>query len=987
MRPTRAALLLVTSLVPFVTARAARAQEPRGLPRADVAGGPGARPAAPSAEAADETGEPSPSRPPPKGKGVVWGVVTDTVSKEPLLDAQVTVVGTRFKAIADLDGRYRLELPPGQYEIRVWYEVHKAQRIQNVRVVAGKVAQIDVGLAPDHGAEEVVEVEAAPDRASAAAQLAIRKNAASVGDAVSAQEIAKSPDRNAADAARRVVGATVVGNKFVYVRGLGERYSNALLNGTPLPSPEPDRQAVPLDLFPALVISDITVTKSFTPDIPGDFAGGSVRITTREIPEKTTLQLTLSAGFNTESAFADRLTYQGSSMDWLGIDGGARALPEDIPPYKLVRPGTKPDGTDITRDEMIRYGRAINAYMSTRTTTNLPNLSGSAVVGDSWQVGSGQLGAMLALNYGRKFTTRSGEILRTYSHDASEPEGLHRLNDYEATTGIDQVGWGGLSTVAWRPGKDHQVSVTVLHSRSADNTAREIRGYNEERGSEITDTRLRFVSRSLTFTQLRGQHTVRPANKAFLDYNLSVSYASSDEPDTRETVYVTDATSGVSSWDDGSLSGSHFFGTQGETAFGGGLDWTQPLKSGDTPVQAKLGGLFNVKSRSFDARRFRFLPIGSDLAVFRLPPDELFTSDHIGTSLKLEENTQPNDAYEADQNLYALYLMADAHLHRRVRVIAGERLEVSNQVLDSFDPSVALDPTNPNAGRVQAELETSDLLPALGVIFKVRPDANLRLNLGKTVARPQLRELAPFNFTDYFGARESRGNPDLRRTSIYNADLRFEIFPTPGDVMAVSLFYKQFYDPIEPIIIPQGAGVTTYENAASARNIGAEIEVRKNLGFAARALADFSVFGNLTLVRSRVELDDDRGGAGEGSLVGQQTNSVRPLAGQSPFVVNAGLDYSAESTGTRARLLYNVFGARISQVGKSELPDEYEQPRHQLDATIAQKLGQHFDLKLAVENILNSATTFTQGEDESDLDITNQYKTGTTFTLSATLSN
>ncbi|MFS8070622.1 MAG: TonB-dependent receptor domain-containing protein, partial [Byssovorax sp.] len=593
-----------------------------------------------------------------------------------------------------------------------------------------------------------------------------------MGDAVSAQEIARSPDRNAADAAKRVVGATVVGGKYVFVRGLGDRYSNSLLNGTPLPSPEPDRQAIPLDLFPSIILSDITVAKTFTPDIPGDFAGGSVRINTRELPDHFIFQATLSAGLNTQSTFADRLSYAGSSSDWLGIDGGARAFPKGFPDYKVGRAGSKPDGSLITPEELTLHGRKMSSPMATTQSLNLPNLSGSAVVGDTLRFGlSQELGYTAALTYGRKFSRRTDEIIRTYDPDPLETTTLLLRNDYRAETGLDQVSWGGYGTATYKPSKDHKIVFTGLHSRSSDNEAREIEGFNYEGGKEVRDTRLRFVSRSLTFTQLAGAHEIEAADGAVLEWNLALSYASSDEPDTRETVYNRDAATGIYSWGPGSLSGSHFFSEQSETSYGGGLSWTQPLRKGDLFTKLRAGGLFGIKARSFDSRRFRYnVARGADLNVFNQGPDRLFTSKNIGPSLELQEDTRPNDAYTAGQDIYSGYVMLDSWLASRLRVILGARVEASRQNIDSFDPFAV------DLEHVLTELNPTDFLPSVSVVLKTTKDSNLRVSATRTVARPQLRELSPFVFTDYFGAREITGNPDLRRTSIYNGDVRFEVF-------------------------------------------------------------------------------------------------------------------------------------------------------------------------------------------------------------------
>ncbi|HSN97629.1 MAG TPA: carboxypeptidase regulatory-like domain-containing protein, partial [Candidatus Nanopelagicales bacterium] len=333
---------MVAALVaPLVVSNAVFAQQPvdeeeelgEELPEeeapAPAPGAPAPAPAAPEAPApeapvedfAEAEEEENPRRPPPAGKGVIWGVITDAASKEPIIDAQVTEVKSNRKAIADLDGRYRLELSPGEYEIRVWYEIYKAERVQNIRVKAGELTRIDVALGKDEqqATEEVIEVEFEVERASVASQLLLRKNAAQVGDAIGAQEISRTPDRSASEAAKRVVGATVIGGRYVVVRGLGDRYTNSLLNGAPLPSPEPDRQAVPLDLFPTLILSDITILKTFTPDMPGDFAGGSVRINTRELPSRFQAQAQLTLGFNTLSTFQDRVSYEGGGLDWLGV--------------------------------------------------------------------------------------------------------------------------------------------------------------------------------------------------------------------------------------------------------------------------------------------------------------------------------------------------------------------------------------------------------------------------------------------------------------------------------------------------------------------------------------------------------------------------------------------------------------------------------------------------------------------------------------------
>lgn len=959
MRPKTTIALLLGA---FAWASSARAQEPEPQQEAQPETDTVVEAAPPPEES------PDPTRPPPRGKGAVWGVVK-TREGETLLEALVTVIGRKDYSTSDVEGRYRIELPPGTYQLRVQYELHRPARVKNVRVVAGRLSRVDVILDPDVTAvEEVTAVEAEVERSSSATQLFLRKNAAQASDSVGAQDIAKTPDRNAADAVKRVVGTTVVDGRYIFIRGLGDRYTNTMLNGSPLPSPEPDRQAVPLDMFPALVLSDLTVSKTFTPDMPGDFAGGSLNIHTRDLPNKFLFQSTLGIGANSESTFGKRLSYPGGSLDWLGIDDGGRRLPPQVPPSRVTR--LTPDG--MLNTSLTDVGRAVNTPMETDCTLNLPNGNLSGVIGDSFKLGKERVfGYMGGFTYTRKFQTRADEIIRTYGLDPNKPGQLVQLNDYRGETGTDTVTWSGLGTVTYAFDNDHKISLTGLYSRNSEKEGRLLTGYNDEQANVIRDERIRFVNRNLVYGQLRGEHRFRKLENAELQWTALWARAQLSDPNLRETVYVGAANQGFE-YRESTQSGQHFYAAQGETTRSGSLDWTQPLAKGENATKVKAGGMVTLRGRSFNARRFRFLQVpGADPALFRTAPDQLFTDDNVGKAIELEEWTRPTDAYAAQYNVYSGYVMTDVGLTSRLRFVAGERIEVSRQRIQSFDPF------SPDAERVESSLDRTDLLPSANLIYKLTGESNLRLSATRTVARPQLRELAPFVFSDFFGAREILGNPNLDRTNVLNLDARFEVFPRIGEVLAVSLFHKRFTKPIEPIIIPTSRGVVSFQNAKGAVNTGVELEARKSLDLFTPALKEFTFLGNVTIVHSRVDLDTEQ--------TGIQTSSSRPLAGQSPFVVNVSLDWNHEKTKTRIRGLYNVFGARISQVGLNGIPDMYEQPRHIVDLSAAQGIGEHLDLKATLENVLNAPVRFTQGE--GDAFLANRYLTGQTFWLSATYTN
>lgn len=969
----------------------AQAPAPGGAPPGapDDTSGASPVPEAPAPERPPEAEEPDEAAsPPPKGKGIVHGTITDTHLREPLPEAEVTVLETGSRVVADFDGNYRLELPPGTYTLRVYYELHRSTRLSNVRVIEGEVLRLDAELVPEEDAVDVVEVETTADTSSVTGQILRRQRAASVGDAIGRAEISKNPDRSAAQAAQRVVGATIQDGRFVFVRGLGNRYSNALLNGAPLPSPEPDRAAVPLDLFPSLVLESITITKTFTPDVPGDFAGGSVWIDTRQIPSEFFFNTSLRLGFDTQATFRDRLSHKGSPTDFLGFDGGTRGLPDEIPTSFPARRGAaKPNGERVGIDdpsELERYGEALNAFMSPTEAFTPPDHSLSVVLGDGFDLaGEQRIGYLASINYGRSFYRIPERSVRVFAPDEGAPSGRRAIFDYEFEHGGMNVNWGAFGSLTYELDRNHRFNLIGFHSQLATKETSVWQGFSDNNKAYYAGNHLEFVSRALNFGQLRGEHTFPGLNDAQLSWNGALSHASRDQPDTRDTAYNFNDLNRRWTYVNGSESGRHFFSSQGELSKGGGVDWTQPLTEGVRETKLKLGGLFNLKDRQFSARRFALRPTGGTLRCPEVPddfdpscPDEHFTDDNIGTILNLEEQTRDTDAYRADLNVFAAYAMVDAGLSRDLRLILGERVEVTHQSIEPFDPfdegrdleGVALDETH--------------LLPAASLVYSATKRTKMRLAASRTLARPQLRELAPFAFADYFGGRIVSGNPELELTRINNLDYRVEFFPSLSEVLAFSLFYKTFEDPIEPIVVPSSTTNTlTFRNTPGARLVGIELEARKDLEFFHPALDPFGVVFNLTLADSRIQVEQ----TGQDFL----TNLSRPLAGQAPYVVNAALDYENETTQTSGRILYNLVGPRLDQVGTEGLDDAYLQPRHVVDASISQRIGEHFVLQAQVQDLLNTEYVVTIGREREsdDANVIERFRNGADYTLSVSYTH
>ena len=918
---------------------------------------------------------------PAAGKGAIYGKLLDGTG-QPALEAQITVVQTGELVVTDFDGHYEIDLPPGTYTLSIFLPTHDKLILSNVEVKEGQRVEINDELQLEKGADEAIEtlfeVEVEADESSIEGQLLTRKRATVVGDSIGRQEISKTPDRNAAAAVRRVVGVLIVDSKYVYVRGIGERYTNALLDGSPLPSPEPEQQTVPLDLFPTTVLDSLTVVKTFSPDMPGNFAGGSVRIGTRRLPTKFTFTVSGSATFNTQSTFRSYSQYAGGDLDWLGIDDGTRELSGDVPEYQVGLNRRRPDGSFIGRDEVQRVGEAINKTMATRSAIAPPNHRFNVTVGDTIDLPEGQkLGYQLTAGYNRSFERRPNEIIRTAEANPDAPGGFILRNDLVAERGIDKVRWSGLGGLTYQISDDHRLQLTGLYSRSSDDEAFEIEGQHDERGAIIHESRLTYVQRSLAYGALRGGHDFPELNDAHLDWSGYVSEAIRDQPDTRATVFEFDSAFGYA-YEDDSQSGFHFFSNLSELAYGGGVDWAQPLVGdAETGTRIKFGGRVDRRSRDFVARRFRYRPgqgAGGDLICEtqtwdRTCPDQIFSPDNItNQQLLVEDNTLPTDGYTAGLDIYAGYAMMDAHIVDNVRIIVGPRLEVSEQRIETFAP---FDPENEEV-KQRGQINGENLLPSVSLVWEVIDDMNLRLAASRTIARPQLREIAPFAFTDYFGGFQVQGNPELEFTTIWNGDFRWEWFPTLREVIAASVFAKRFEKPIETVVNAAGArGIITYQNAPGANLIGGELEARKNFGFITDSLEDLSLIANFTLAFSEVELED-------ATFV---TNDQRPMAFQAPWIVNVSADYDDEDLGLRARVLYNIIGPRIVQVGTEGLPDTYEQPRHQLDVTAAKALGQGFEVRLSARNILNDDVRATFGREDTDGNLQRQYRVGGTYSV------
>ena len=871
----------------------------------------------------------------------VRGKVVDPTSGEGVPAAEIQITGAaKQTATTEIDGTFALALPPGSYKLVVSTPGYAALT-KRVRVAAGKVVTLSLALAAagaQEGKEETIEVTGTIDQRKESAVLAVRRAAPTVSDAVSSQEIARTPDSTAGDAMKRVVAVTVSDGRYVALRGLEGRYVTTLLNGVLLPSPEPDRNAIPLDMFPTSLLSTMTVYKSYSAELPGQFGGGALSIDTNSFPDKLEVRLGVSTSADTVGTGADGMTNANArgAADFFGFDNGSRRLPDVVPRSHAVR--------DMEPAETEAIGESFNNVWTPETDTVTPNVGVNAMVGNTTKLAGKRVGYLATGMFRRRFLVRDGFNART----ALVGGELTQVEALDSSVGVAESTVGALGNVGVELGPDHDITLFGLYTHVGEDTSSIASGFSESDASNIDVSRLSFVMRSLAFAQLAGTHHLSRERGLELRWQGNIAQTTRDELDSRDLIYTIDNTSGTRFYKDQPGSGQRFWQSLTDLAGGGGAD----VRLRTERVQYRAGASAQASSRSLLGRRFRYKWIGDDPTVRSLAAEDMFDASHIGPDFELEEGTLNEDAYQASLAVYAGYGTAEVQILDKLRGIAGVRYEHANQhMTNGTRYAIAGLMTDVSRGE-------NDVLPAANLVYAVRPDMNIRLAYSYTLGRPRFRELAPFLFFDYIRRRAISGNPELETTHIHNADLRWEMFGGENEVFAVSLFGKRFIAPIEQVLANSESDAT-FANARSGSLYGAELEARKSL------TSHLQVGANLSLLRSRVQLTDDQV---------LQTNRNRPLYGQAPYVVNASFGYVAERLD--ASVLYNVTGSRITDVGISGLPDTYEVPWHRIDLVGAAKLGRGLRLKASVSNILNERARLVQGGL-----VVNTYSPGVAFGL------
>ncbi len=913
--------------------------------------------------------------------GTVLGLIIDPDDATPLADARVEVIGRKESTRTDNQGLYKLQLPAGTYELRIYAPLRQAMRLRNVTVFAGKTTRVDANLKQISEAEatQTVEVIAEAAAATEQTQLILRQKAAGVSDNVSAEAIGKSTDSDVAEAVVRAPAITLNDDKFIVVRGLGERYSVAQLNGSRLPSTDPNKRIPPFDIFPADFIAALNIVKSYTPDLPGDFAGALIDIKLAEPPPKLTYSLGASMSFNTETTFQSVNTYTSpcGTSDWFTLGTDCRGLPGlfgNAPSQQTLEP---------TTPQMRAFVGALPNNWNTNWVTAPPNFSIKGSVGDTW----GPFGFNLSANYGSKWKMKRDAINNAVANVSTTPPIAYTVDKFDYNISDFETQVGALFTSQYKLGDDHVFGARGLVNRAADDQTQSGSGTKEGKTTPVFFPSSQiYTVNQLGFGQLEGRHHFSIADA---DWRAAWAPSAQDVPDGKYIIFAREGAppAGLSPSPPSTL---RTFATLNEFLQDYDADVAFPFHTwlpftdvwSGLEAQFKTGLAYQSRDRTFDYRRFSSSP----RVMFSGAPESFMIPSNYSTDgpLTFKENTTLNDSFDGTEEVAGAYGMFDLPLIAdRLSAIGGSRVEYSYIVANGYVPGT---------GAVKTVINNTNPMPSAILKYTPRDDMSVRAGFSQTVSRPDFRELTPTRFPALPGQRVLLGNENLVQTDITSYDLRWEWFFTPLELVSLGFFYKDLKNPIElAALVETSAYIDFYVNARKANLWGIEMEGRKHFDFlvpyasevsrlqaVAPALADVQLEINASIIDSTVTGIDDP--VREITV----TNTTRPLLGMPPFSVNASLAYADADYGT-FRLLYRTVGRTIAAAGTDvqdespdgSLPDIYKERRDSLDFVWITEFSV-FDTpltgKAGVENMLNDDYRQTQGPITID-----KYRTGATF--------
>lgn len=909
-------------------------------------------------------------------QGSIAGQVKDSKTGETIIGANVVIQGTQIGASTNLEGNFLINsVAAGTYTLQVSFITYKTHLIPNVVVENGKRVTIDVQLSEDVSELDEVVISGTRSIDNDFTLLRSIKESKLVVTGISAEMISKTQDRDAADVVKRIPGVTIVGGRFVNIRGLNERYNVTMLHNAYAPSMEVDKRSFAFDIIPSGQIDQILVFKSPSPELPGDFAGGAVKVFTKGIPDENSVSFNYSTSYRAQASLQDFKRGNRGKNQWLGFNDGQLDIPEGFPSNL----------NDITSDQSLEQLSESFPVQWTPETVNAGLDQSFSITNNlKFNIKGIQVGNITTINYSNR--KQHFDVKRKdFNEQANGMESP--IYDYNDDTYNQNVRLGGLFNWTFKFNPNHTIEFKNLfnqinNSQYANRTGQNIEGnFYGDFGS------FQEVFRGLYSGQLLGKHMFNNS-KTQVDWVANYGSSYRDMPNYRRYRSDVDMTDGTKTLYLTQGAGNpffmgSFFSEMNETSVSGAVNFTHTFEMGDNFLpQFAAGAFYEIKDRDFNARNIGYAtgPSAPILDLIYLSIDELFTPEYIDpmTGIRLDEQTNSSDSYTAENKLLAYYGSVTLPVGKRFTAVAGARIEDNTQTMNSFNS------TGDKLPEDIATQQVTKVLPSVNLSYNFTEKMLLRFAYGQTLNRPEFRERAPFGFYDFEFNWVYNGNAELRTAFIDNIDLRWEWYPSAGEMVTFGVFYKNFDSPIETSFVPgggsQGAKNFTFVNAESAYSAGIEIDVRKSLSGIAdsKFLDNLTVLFNAAIIKSEV----DYGTNGLG-----QDEDNRPLMGQAPYIFNAGLDYNDLQSGLQVTALYNIVGPRIAAVGATVYPSIWEMPRNVLDLTVSKNFGENFQVKAGIADILNQPAYLLQdGNNDDKLEKENdqviaKWKPGALYTI------
>ena len=904
--------------------------------------------------------------------GLLWsqkieGTVYENIqgNQEPVAFVNVSIQGTTVGTTSDFDGKFSLKVPPGKHHIDFRFIGYKSI-LTEYTFTEGQTINVSQMMESDIEELNVVMVEAKQNLENESVLLMEQKNSDVISQSIGANELARKGVSDVATGLTKVSGISVSnGNAQMYIRGLGDRYNSAMLNGLPIASPNPELKVIPMDIFPTEIVENVGVSKVFLTDRYADYAGALIDIKTKDYPEQSYIKVGVKGEYNTQVTGKDFKSANGGTKDFWGFDDGSRAIPSQI----ATADNFRPEPEQLSADP---FGTTFGFQQNKAPK----NIGMSLQGGRTFKLNQSKLGVLASASF---------------DNDHNIYEGVYRVlnsqyearTDYEYTSYVYGTNLSAMTNFTYQISNKHSIRLVTLFVNDSENGLAEYYGYNRDQGNNFFTRRSTYREHSLFTNQLIGDHQV--SDRIDVEWASSYEIAKSEEPDRKQLVWIETAPEVFSYNSIDRANNNRFYSAINENELNGRAAVTYKLKKFDSngsKGKFKMGGDVRFKNREFNARQFNY---DLDPGVFngvpvdpQNPTKEISDNNIANNSINIIEQISPSNTYNAYLNIIAFYSNLDLPLSPSTTLGFGLRYEYSDQTIeykkvgDLFYGSTRI-----------ATLEENNIFPNLNVRYKLTEKSNLRAALSKTLSRPEFKETAPFLYEEIFGGAQIQGNDSLKNAFNYNIDLKYELFARTGEMMAVSVFGRYLENPIERVVISSSSQLYSFQNAHEAYVGGVEVEYNKKLSNVFKEMAfwkDLSCGVNFSVLYSQINLEQTN------STI--NTNTSRGLQGASPYLVNADLNYElkhGKTSSTMFTLTYNVFGPRLYSVGTLGAGDIYERPVNTIDFLVRSMINKRLGINLSIKNLLNQEVLKEQDTDAEPI-VVKSKKDGTRIGLSLTYS-